>query len=363
MRIGILGNGQLGMMMALAAYPMGHRVRFFAPAPGDSTEGLGEQVLASYEDLDALRRFAAGLDVVTYEFENVDLVALQTLATMVPVYPSIEALAKSRDRVVEKTFFGEIGAQVPQFRAVSSEADLQRAIRELGTPAVLKTRRFGYDGKGQALLRTAEDGAQAWQELGKAPDGLVLESFVHFDREVSLIGVRSRGGDMKFYPLVQNHHRAGILSRTLAPAPEVDAALQSRAEGVAAKTMEALDYVGVLTIEFFQVGQDLLVNEIAPRVHNSGHWTIEGAVTSQFANHIRAVCGAPLGATALRGPSDMFNLVGSMPAREAVQAIPGAYFHDYGKAPKPGRKLGHITVNLDGGDIAASVAAVAKLSS
>jgi 5-(carboxyamino)imidazole ribonucleotide synthase len=234
---------------------------------------------------------------------------------------------------------------VPPWRAVASAADLARAVAELGCPAVLKTRRLGYDGKGQAVIRESGDVASAWARLGGVP--LVLEGFVRFDRELSILAVRGRDGVVASYPLVENLHAAGILRRSLAPAPGVSAALQARAEAYARRVLDALAYVGVLAIELFQVGDRLLANEMAPRVHNSGHWTIEGAETSQFENHLRAITGLPLGSTAPRGVSAMLNLIGAVPDASAVLAAPGAHLHLYGKAPRPGRKLGHLTLRAD----------------
>jgi len=360
-KIGVLGIGQLGMMVALAAHPMGHRIRFLAPTEAESTSGLGELVLAEYDDVDALRRFADGLDVVTYEFENVDLEALKKLSSKVPVHPSIEALSTSRDRLLEKNFFRELGAKTPQYREVNSLDELNHAVKELGYPTVLKTRRFGYDGKGQSVIRLPEDCAKAWKSTGDADGGLILEEFVSFERELSLISVRSSTGETATYPLIENHHVNGILAKSIAPAPDVSEKLQNAAQHIAEQTMNRLDYAGVLTIEFFHVGDELWVNEMAPRVHNSGHWTIEGAVTSQFENHIRAVCGLPLGSTQLLGHSTMFNLVGKIPKARKVLEVPGAHLHNYSKAPRPGRKIGHITVTQKMDEDSRSCQRVSKL--
>ncbi|MBA3846245.1 MAG: 5-(carboxyamino)imidazole ribonucleotide synthase, partial [Planctomycetes bacterium] len=296
-----------------------------------------------YEDLDAVTAFAAAVQVVTFEFENVPEAAARALAARVPVHPPPAALARAQDRVSEKTLFAEHQLAVPPWRAVDDRAGLARAIAELGAPAVLKTRRMGYDGKGQAVLRTSAGDAldAAWRVVGGAPS--ILEAFVPFEREVSLIGVRAQDGACVFYPLIENVHRNGILHRSLAPAPDADA-LQRSAEAAMRRILDALAYVGVLTIEFFVHQGRLLGNEMAPRVHNSGHWTIEGAVTSQFENHLRAVVGLPLGSTAVNGVAAMVNLIGTVPPPAEVLAIPGAHLHLYGKSSRPGRKVGHVTV-------------------
>jgi 5-(carboxyamino)imidazole ribonucleotide synthase len=342
MTIGILGGGQLGRMLALAGYPLGLRFRFLDPAPDTPAGRLAEHIVGRYDDPAVLERFVQGVDLVTYEFENVPVKAARWLAERVPVLPPPQALETAQDRLYEKECFWRLDIPTAPFVAVDSCADLEAAIERIGLPAVLKTRRFGYDGKGQAVLHTTADIAPAWKALGGVP--LILEGFVPFDRELSILAVRGRSGAMAFYPLVENHHREGILRLSLAPAPDLPSALQAQAERYAARVLEALDYVGVLAIELFQVGKQLLANEMAPRVHNSGHWSIEGAETSQFENHLRAVLGLPLGSTAPRGVSAMLNLIGSMPERAAVLAHPGAHLHLYDKAPRPGRKLGHITL-------------------
>ncbi len=342
MNVGILGGGQLGRMLALAGYPLGLRFRCLDPAPDAPAGHLAEHLMGGYSDLDLLDDFADGLDVVTYEFENVPVTAAKHLAQRVPVYPPPIALATAQDRLTEKRFFTELGIPTPLFAAVASRDDLAAAVAAIGLPGVLKTRRMGYDGKGQTMLRSAVDIAGAWQLLGRHP--LIYEAFVPFDRELSILAVRGQDGATAFYPLVENHHREGILRLSLGPAPACPSALQQQAAAYAQRALDALVYVGVLAIELFQVGDGLLANEMAPRVHNSGHWTIEGAITSQFENHLRAVCGLPLGDPAPRGLAAMVNLIGAMPDRADVLAIPGAHLHDYGKAPRPGRKLGHITL-------------------
>ncbi|MFO0929719.1 MAG: 5-(carboxyamino)imidazole ribonucleotide synthase [Gemmataceae bacterium] len=345
MKIGVLGGGQLGRMLALAGYPLGLRFRFLDPAPESPVEELADLIVGRFDDLDALGRFPAGLDVVTYEFENVPVEAVAHLIRSAPVYPPLPALETSQDRLLEKTLFRRLDIPPAPFYPVNTFDDLQTGVRELGLPAVLKTRRLGYDGKGQTVLRETQDVDVAWRLLGGVP--LLLEGFVAFDREVSQIAVRGRDGAIALYPLVENHHRDGILRLTLAPAPDTTAALQEQAAQAIRRVMEELNYVGVLAIEFFQTGDRLIANEMAPRVHNSGHWTIEGARTSQFENHLRAILGWPLGPTDAVGHSAMVNLIGHIPPVPAMLAVPGAHLHLYGKKPRPGRKVGHATLWAD----------------
>jgi len=343
--LGILGAGQLGRMLALAGTPLGLRFRFLDPTPDSPAGQLAPQIAGDYEDSQTMETFAAGLDVVTYEFENVPVESARWLAERVPVYPLPQALETAQDRLREKTLFQQLGIPVPPFAAVDSREDLERAAGQIGLPAVLKTRRFGYDGKGQFVLRAEADIDAAWQTLGGRP--LLLEGFVSFEREVSVLAVRGRSGETAFYPLVENHHAGGILRLSLAPAPGLMDALQAEAQRIAMRVLETLDYVGVLAIELFEEKGRLLANEMAPRVHNSGHWTIEGAETSQFENHLRAILGLPLGETAALGHSAMWNLIGTLPDREALLSISHAHLHLYGKSPRPGRKLGHVTLRAD----------------
>ncbi len=343
MRVGILGAGQLGRMLALAGYPLGLRFRFLDPNPDSPAAPLGELLAADYDDPDALRHFADGLDIATYEFENVPAQAADFLDGHVPaVHPHYGALAAAQDRLDEKACFRRLGIPTAPFEAVADRDGLARAVERVGLPAVLKTRRFGYDGKGQAVLREPADLDTAWRRLGAAP--LILEGFVAFDRELSILAARGRRGDVAFYPLVENVHREGILRRSLAPAAGTAPELQASAEDYARRVLETFDYVGVLAIELFQRGEELLANEMAPRVHNSGHWTIEGAETSQFENHLRAICGMPLGSPATRSHAAMLNVIGCAPDRDVLLAVPGTHLHLYDKAPRPGRKLGHVTV-------------------
>ena len=341
MRIGVLGGGQLGRMLALAGLPHGHEFVFVEPG-GEAVRGVGELIVASADDRAALDRLTNEVDVVTYEFENVPISAARWVAVRLPVWPPPDALAVSQDRVAEKTFFRDLAIPTARFLPVESRADLDKAVATLGLPSVLKMRRLGYDGKGQRVLRVPADIPTAWAALAGTP--LVLEAFVPFTRELSIVAVRGHDGTEAFYPVVENHHRDGILRSSFAPAPGLTSELQAVAEGYARRVFERLNYVGVLALELFQVGDELLANEMAPRVHNSGHWTIDGAATSQFENHVRAITGVPLGPTTVRGAVAMVNLIGRAPDPAAVLAIPYARLHLYGKAPKPGRKIGHVTI-------------------
>ncbi len=345
--LGILGAGQLGRMLALAGYPLGLEFRFYDPAPGSPAGQLAPQDTAAYSNELALRRFAAGVDMVTYEFENVPSQTARFLADLAPVFPSPQALEVAQDRLAEKTLFQSLGISTPRFAPVDTLGDLQAALAHTGLPALLKTRRLGYDGKGQALLHSPEDAAAAFEQLGGAPGrraDLIVESFVAFDRELSMLAARGRDGACVFYPLVENRHREGILRLSLAPAAALDPRLQEAAEQCTGAILSELDYCGLLAVEFFACGAELLANEMAPRVHNSGHWTIDGAVTSQFANHLRAGLGWPLGSPAAVGFSAMHNLVGEVPPLETLLGIPQVRLHLYAKSPRPGRKLGHINL-------------------
>jgi 5-(carboxyamino)imidazole ribonucleotide synthase len=340
MRIGIIGAGQLGQMLALAGYPLALGF-LFLDSSADSPGGqVGPIIVGSFDDPASLERLAAETDLVTYEFENVPVAALAAVAKSRPCHPPVDALRVSQDRLLEKEMFGRLGIPTPPFRAVDSLADLQAAVATIGLPCVLKTRRLGYDGRGQRYLRRRGDIQSAWDALGGVP--LILEGFVDFDREVSIIGARSTRGETRCYPLSGNTHREGILRVTVAPVS--NARLQQAAERHLRRVLDHFGYAGVLTIEFFVQRGRLIANEMAPRVHNSGHWTIEGAVTSQFENHLRAILGLPLGETRAVGHSAMVNFIGTMPDRDRVLALPGTHHHDYGKGPRPGRKLGHATI-------------------
>jgi len=350
--IGILGGGQLGYMLALAGYPLNFHFRFLDPSPQAPVGRIAPRVTAEYTDFEALEKFASGLALVTYEFENVPVEAVRFLQKRLPVYPSPRALETAQDRRSEKKLFQNLGIPTTEFVAVDSRDELEQAVRKLGLPAILKTCRLGYDGRGQWLLRTNEDVARIAKEIPAMP--LVLEKFVHFSRELSILAVRARDGKTAFYPLVENRHREGILRLSLAPAPRHTAGLQREAEQSALRVLEALDYVGVLAIELFECDGRLLANEMAPRVHNSGHWSIEGAVTSQFENHLRAVAGLPLGDTRTVGYSAMLNLIGELPDSSELLAVPDAHLHIYGKTLRPGRKVGHVTLRAHSGEQLAS---------
>jgi len=340
MRIGVIGAGQLGQMLALAGFPLALRFQFLdssADAPGAQVAPI---VVGAFDDVSALRRLAADVDLVTYEFENVPVAALHEMAATRACFPPVDALRVSQDRVLEKELFGRLDIPTPPWRAIDSRADLDAAIAALGLPCVLKTRRLGYDGRGQRVLRGHADLDPAWEALGGVP--LILEGFVSFEREVSIVGARSTTGETRAYPIVTNTHREGILRVTVAPTRE--ARLQRAAEGHLRRVMDHFGYAGVLTLEFFVERGRLVANEMAPRVHNSGHWTLEGAVTSQFENHLRAILGLPLGDTKAVGHAAMVNFIGELPDRALTLAVPGVHWHDYGKAPRPGRKLGHATV-------------------
>jgi 5-(carboxyamino)imidazole ribonucleotide synthase len=343
--VGVLGAGQLGRMLALAGYPLGLKFAFFDESADAPAGHLGDLTVARFDDRAALDAFAGEVDLVTYEFENVPVAAAERLAGHVPVFPPPRALKVAQDRLSEKTLFRDLAIGTAPFAAVDTKDDLDRALRSIGLPAVLKTRTQGYDGKGQRMLRLPEDVDPAFAALGGRP--LLLEGFVPFTRELSILAVRSVTGETASWPLVENVHRDGILRLSLAPAEAVPPALAEDAAAIATRTLEALDYVGVLAIELFEHEGKLLANEMAPRVHNSGHWTIEGAVTSQFENHLRAVAGLPLGATGATGVCAMINLIGSTPDPASILGIAGAHLHLYGKVPRPGRKLGHVTLRAD----------------
>ncbi len=343
MTIGILGAGQLGRMLSMSAIPLGLQVRCIDPTPRPPAASVAEIITGNYEDPASLEMFARGLDVVTYEFENIPLSAVRILEKTAPVYPPPQALEIGQDRLKEKLFFQNLSIPVPKYRAVESEDNYYTVVDELGYPLVVKTRRYGYDGKGQFILRNESEARKAWNAL--RTEQLILEEFVSFDRELSLIGARSRSGKTVFYPLIANTHKNGILR--LSRAPYRDKELQTRAEGYMKKIFDELHYVGVLTIEFFHYRGAILANEIAPRVHNSGHWTIEGAATSQFENHIRAVLDYPLGSTAPRGFAAMINLIGTVPDTARIISYPDVHLHLYEKSPRKNRKLGHVTIICD----------------
>ena len=341
MRIGIIGAGQLGQMLGFAARDLGVECRFVDPSDSPPAADCGEVIQRPFDDSDALAELAATCDVITYEFENIPVEALHKIESEVPVYPPAAALRHAQDRLDEKRLFDQLDIPLPGYRTIDTREDLEDAVDELGLPVVIKSRRLGYDGKGQFVVRDRGDIDTAWKTLGG--QSLIGEQWVNFDYEVSSIGARNANGEIVIYPLSRNVHEGGILRTSCSP---IDApALAERAETYVRRLLGHLDYVGVLALELFVLDNDLLANEFAPRVHNSGHWTIEGAATSQFENHLRAVMNRPLGSTASVGHAGMINLIGNIP--DAVRSLETGVLHDYGKEPRPGRKLGHITVTAD----------------
>ncbi|GAA3894887.1 5-(carboxyamino)imidazole ribonucleotide synthase [Halomonas cibimaris] len=340
MNIGILGAGQLGQMLALAGYPLGNRFTFLDTTGGHSA-AIGD--IISDPQHQRLAEFLERVDVVTYEFEHLPVALIREIEAHRPVYPSSRAIAVCQNRVEEKALFDRLAIPTPEYRVVESAEALEHAARALGCPVVAKSTTEGYDGKGQAVLKAPEDAQSAWAAIGHSQ--LVVEAFVDFVREVSIIAVRGRDGEVRFYPMAENQHVDGILRYSVAPLPDLDDAVQHTADGYIRALLDELDYVGVLALELFQTRDGrLLANEMAPRVHNSGHWTQNGAVTGQFENHLRAVQGLPLGDTAARGVTCMANVIGREPASAEVLGQPGAHLHRYGKAERAGRKLGHINV-------------------
>ena len=342
--IGVLGSGQLGRMIAAAAAQLGYRTHVFAPDSGPACDIAGDFTPAGYDDPAALHRFAEAVDVVTYEFENIDPHAVSHLSGYVPVRPGHLSLAVSGHRAAEKQFVEELGGRPAPWRTITTGAELRDAIAAIGTPAILKTASMGYDGKGQARIADPAEAVAAWESLGGVE--CVLEGLVRFKEEFSILHVRGADGATASYPPPLNQHRDGILWRSSLPAPEAVAAQWAEAAALTGRIAERLDHVGVLAVEFFAAAGGPVFNEMAPRVHNSGHWTIEGAVCSQFENHVRAICGLPLGSTALTGMAvEMENLIGADAADwPALLADPAAHLHLYGKNDaRPGRKMGHVT--------------------
>lgn len=345
--IGIVGGGQLGRMVALAAAQLGYRCHIFAPeASGPAADVSALWVRGAYDDGEALGRFAESVDVITYEFENVPSDAVALLAALGRVRPNAGALAVAQDRLSEKRFAAELGGRTAPYADVPDRASLDDAVIRIGCPSILKTTRFGYDGKGQSRLMEATSAAldAAWAEIGG--HAAVLEGFVHFEHEFSVLLVRGRDGEVRFWDSPHNVHVDGILATSTVPAPAEVVAQVPEARAIAAKVADALDYIGVLTLEFFAGDEGPIFNEMAPRVHNSGHWTTEGAVTSQFENHVRAICGLPLGSTGLAAPAvSMENIIGERANDWAeILADETAHLHLYGKhEARPGRKMGHVT--------------------
>jgi 5-(carboxyamino)imidazole ribonucleotide synthase len=339
-RVGVLGAGQLALMLAEAGVRIGVEV-VCAGQPGDCAAQVSQVISVDLNQASEVAAFAAQVDVVTVESENIEMDVLGG----VNLCPNARAVGVAQDRLLEKRFFEACGVPVAPFAPVNSLEDLERAIATLGLPAILKTRRLGYDGKGQARLHKPEDALTAWEHVGGVPSGVpcILEGMVTFDTEVSMVAARGLTGEMAFYPLVENFHRDGILRTSIAPYTKATPQLQPMAERCLRDLLTRLEYVGVLAVEFFVVGGELVANEMAPRVHNSGHWSIEGSATSQFENHLRAITGMPLGSTESRS-TVMLNCIGKMPSKVETDAWPMVWRHDYGKQPRPGRKVGHLTV-------------------
>jgi 5-(carboxyamino)imidazole ribonucleotide synthase len=340
MRIGVIGAGQLGRMLALAGIPLGLRFLFLDRNADASAGQIAPVIVGELDDRTKLAYLARQVDLITFDWENVAVESLSAIKATIPFRPPAAALATAQDRVLEKDLFRDLGIPTPKYVAVDSRAEFAHAITQIGIPGVLKTRRLGYDGKGQFIVRSKGDIATAWEMLGGKP--LIYEAFVDFSREVSLIAVRSTAGAIAFYPLSANAHVDGMLSYTIAPWSH--RSLERQAQRHVRRLLLHFDYTGVLTVEFFVVGGRLSANEMAPRVHNSGHWTIEGAITSQFENHLRAILGWPLGSTEALGHAAMINFIGSLPQREKWLGERNLFFHDYGKEARPKRKLGHCTI-------------------
>lgn len=358
--VGILGGGQLARMMALYGAPLGLRFLVMDSAADACAGQFAPMVVGDYTDQAALSEFASRIDVATFDFENVPAASAQWLAARLPVFPSADALAVAQDRLAEKNLFRQLDVPVAPFIAIATREDLERAIDTIGVPCILKTRRLGYDGKGQFRLHRRADTDPAWLALGAQAQrtGLIVEALVPFERELSVIAVRSRDGEFRYWPVTENTHIDGVLSASLAPA-RVDDALQSQAVDYACRLAQGMQYVGVFALELFVRDGALLANEMAPRVHNSGHWTIEGSETSQFQNHLRAVLGLPLGDTRMLGHACMLNWVGELPDPNPVLMEPGGHWHDYGKSARAGRKVGHATLRAD--DAAALIDALQRI--
>ncbi len=342
MRIGILGGGQLARMLALAGYPLGFEFVVLDPSVDACATQVADLIQADYDNHAALQELAEQVDLVTFEFENVPAQSLKFLQDNCPVFPAPLALQIAQDRLNEKNMFRRLDIPVPVFVAIETKKELEQAVKKIGLPAVLKTRSMGYDGKGQIVLRVESDIDVAWQQLGGSP--LIIEEMVHFDREVSIIAARNESADIAYYPLSENTHHQGILhyAKSL---PEDNS--QQCAQDYIKRILDELNYIGVLALELFDVGGELLANEIAPRVHNSGHWTIEGAEISQFENHLRAILNWPLGSTQSVGYAAMVNFIGIMPDKSTILDNTNVHCHDYHKAPRPGRKIGHATLRSE----------------
>ncbi len=339
MKLGIVGGGQLGRMMAQAALPLGIKTAFLDPSEDACAADAGKLFCAKYDDETGVSLLSEFSNAITFEFENVPPITVEQLSQHLPTYPPAQALTTARDRWSEKSLFRQLNILTPPLALVDDQESLEAGISDVKYPAVLKTRTLGYDGKGQKVLRTRADVVGAYEELGSVP--MILEGFIDFEFEVSCIGVRDQQGRSVFYPISKNEHRNGILYRS---EPIQQSVLQSQAESAVKDVMDALDYVGTMAFEFFVQGDKLIANEIAPRVHNSGHWTIEGSVCSQFENHVRAVMNLPLGSTETRGEVAMYNVIGKRPNVQKLLTIPGVHWHDYSKSERIGRKIAHITI-------------------
>lgn len=343
-RIGILGAGQLGRMMALAGYPLGLDFIFYDTS-GTPTANIGALISDPLNAQSELDRFLDAVDIVTYEFEHLPLDLAKNIAAIKPLYPGTKALEICQNRSLEKNLFTGLGIPVPDFRIVNSKEDLCEAAKQLGLPAVAKSLTQGYDGKGQAVIRSLQECEAAWDNIGHAR--LIVESFINFNRELSLVAARNTRGETVMYPLVENNHQQGILRYTIAPAPAVPAATQQLAESYITQLMNHMDYVGVMAMELFETDAGLLANEMAPRVHNSGHWSMDGAHSGQFENHLRAILGFPLGETTPHAVTGMINLIGKHADVERVLSLRDTHVHHYGKKERPNRKVGHININAD----------------
>ena len=350
-RVGIIGGGQLAQMLAQSVKHLGVQCTVLDPNPACCARSTCEQIVGDYDDIESLKQLAAGSEVVTYEFENVSASAA-VIEDIAEIHPSTQALGVAQDRHLERSMFRELGIAIPRYEPVDGVDALEAALQAVGTPAILKARRLGYDGKGQVLINDAGHAPDALHTIGDVP--AILDQFVAFERELSIVAARDTLGNIVFYPLAENVHRGGILRVSKAPARDVSDALVAQAQDAARKILEKFSYVGVLAVEFFQIGKGddahLVANEIAPRVHNTGHWTIEGAQTSQFENHMRAVMGMELGSADPIGHSAMVNIIGNEPRPGALDAMPEAFVHMYGKEPRAGRKIGHVTLNAQAGD-------------
>lgn len=341
MKLALLGGGQLARMLALAGAPLGVRCRVLDPSPDPCAAQVAEHVQGEFTDPAAADRVVDGADVLGFDFENVPAQVLERLQQRLPTRPGPEVLAVTQDRLLEKQAFADLGVAVAPHVAVQDAAQVRAALARFGTALILKTRRFGYDGKGQIRVDHADDVAAAWKQIGGVP--LIAEAVVPFVRELSLVAVRSADGELRCWPLVENVHIGGILALTVAPA-QVAPTLADQAQAAARAVAERYAYVGCFALEFFEIDGRVVLNEMAPRVHNSGHWSIEGAHCSQFENHVRALCGWPLGQTTARSPSAMLNLIGQCSGRVEALKLPGVHWHDYGKQPRSGRKVGHVTI-------------------